>query len=52
MRCGLLSGIYYYNKPYRLRSALRLLNGSDIILIAGDIADRGTAKQFSDVLGT
>lgn len=50
MTYGLLSDIHYYNKPYRLRSALRLLNEADIILIAGDIADRGTEKQFSDVL--
>ena len=50
MTYGLLSDIHYFNKPYRLRSALRLLNRTDIILIAGDIADRGTAKQFSDVL--
>ena len=50
MTYGLLSDIHYFNKPYRLRSALRLLNRSDIILIAGDIADRGTAKQFNDVL--
>lgn len=50
MPYGLLSDIHYFRKPYRLRSALRLLNGSDVILIAGDIADRGMEKQFSDVL--
>ena len=50
MLFGLLSDIHYFNKPYRLRSALRLLNEADVILIAGDIADRGTEKQFSDVL--
>ena len=50
MLIGLLSDIHYFNKQYRLRSTLRLLNGSDIILLVGDIADRGTAKQFSDVL--
>lgn len=50
MTLGLLSDIHYYSKPYRLRSALRLLKGSETILIVGDIADRGTAQQFSAVL--
>ena len=50
MTFGLFSDIHYSNKPYRLRSALRQLNGADVILIAGDLADRGTEQQFSDIL--
>lgn len=49
MTYGLLSDLHYSSKPYRLRSALRALYQANIIMIVGDIADRGTQQQFSDV---
>lgn len=43
---GVMSDIHLFRKPYRLVSALRMLGNIDVLLIAGDLADRGTAEQY------
>lgn len=43
---GLLSDIHLFRKPHRLISALRMLRDVDILLVAGDLADRGTEEQY------
>ena len=46
MKFGLISDIHLTKKPYRLVSALRLLQDTDILLVAGDLADRGLPEQY------
>lgn len=47
LRIGAMSDIHLYRKPYRLVSALRMLQEIDLLLIVGDLADRGTAEQYA-----
>ena len=47
LRFGAMSDIHLYRKPYRLVSALRMLREIDVLLLAGDLADRGTAEQYA-----
>lgn len=46
MKFGLLSDVHLFRKPYRLISALRMLRNVDILLVLGDLADRGTEEQY------
>ncbi len=46
IRFGLLSDIHLSGKKYRLVRALNALCDVDILLVAGDIANGGTAEQF------
>lgn len=46
LRFGVMSDIHLFRKPYRLVSALRTLGNIDVLLIVGDLADRGTAEQY------
>lgn len=47
MRIGLFSDVHLTRKPYRLVKALQLLRGVDLLLVPGDLADRGTPEQFA-----
>lgn len=42
----LLNDIHLFRKLYRLVSALRTLQDVDILLVASDLADRGTAEEY------
>jgi len=43
---GVLSDIHLVRKTDRLRSALRALKGAELLLMAGDLADRGLEEQY------
>lgn len=47
LRFGVMSDIHLVRKPYRFVSALRLLRDVDILLLAGDLTNSGSAEQYA-----
>ena len=50
-RIGVISDLHLFNKTKNIQLALSKLQGVDLILIVGDIADRGDEKQYKILLG-
>ena len=46
LRIGVMSDLHLSAKPYRIRSAMRLLQDVDCILLAGDLTNDGLPEQF------
>ena len=47
MKAGIISDIHLYRKTERLVCALNALDGVEMLLIAGDLADRALPEQYS-----
>ncbi|MBQ7886281.1 MAG: metallophosphoesterase [Clostridia bacterium] len=50
LRIGVMSDLHLSTKPYRIRSAMRLLKEADCILLAGDLTNDGLPEQFELLL--
>lgn len=46
MKIGLISDLHLYRKTYRVIKAFDCIQDVDLLLMAGDIADRGTEEQY------
>ncbi len=46
MKIGLMSDLHLYRKPRTVLKALECLRDVDLLLIAGDLVDRGTREQY------
>lgn len=46
MKIGVISDIHLYRKTERLVCALKAFKAVDVLLIAGDIADRAQKEQY------
>lgn len=49
MRIGIISDLHIYNRTINIKRALTKLNGVDLILLTGDIADQADEKQYEIV---
>lgn len=46
MKIGIMSDLHLYRKTFRVLRALDCVRDVDLLLIAGDLADRGTEEQY------